>query len=207
MKYFFPILLILFCSCSAYRTQLNPQKQLTNLYVDVLPVDDTQSSESLWLFSQAVDDVILQFNSEGHPFKIQRGQQEQFQDQMIIWLHQSDFVTPGEQATATAVNVLGLVLVPTAFIASGASFFLGFYYFPDDRSVIQLELSGDITPGPMSPPIIISNSGYLRSLEKQYSVHQGKIHNYLLNYFRQLSNDYQKVRHSNLNQKVISANE
>lgn len=105
---------------------------------------------------------------------------------MTIKLVGTELVKPGQQTAGVIVTVVGLTL-PFVMISSGAPFFLGFYYFPQVRSLTELSLSSDIS-GPSQAPrnFILSSPGFLISSEKQIEKHVISFDRFLLQLVKQI---------------------
>ena len=122
-------------------------------------------------FSRDLDAFILRHNtSPGRKFDLFRAS-AQDSSTLKIKLVGTRLVTPGQQTTGVVVTALGFTL-PIVMLSAGAPFFIGFYYFPQVRSLTELSLSSDLN-GPSQPNknYILSSPGFLVSPEKQIEKH------------------------------------
>lgn len=81
-----------------------------------------------------------------------------------------------------------------AMIIAGSSYYLFFYYFPEDVSRVNLYLSEDISG--LETELLsrkFSNSGLLRSYDKQLLKHGDKFDYFLSGLIRELEKSYTKA--------------
>ncbi|MFN6090658.1 MAG: hypothetical protein ACK47E_18090 [Cyclobacteriaceae bacterium] len=120
--------------------------------------------------NKQLDDFIILYNSENHPFKIARSVDSKISS-LQIRVQAVELVSPQKQATGVIVSLLGLSL-PFVMAASKSQFVNFFYYFPKTASLSELSLTDDID-GSKNRTIQknVYGPGFLKSPQKQISKH------------------------------------
>jgi hypothetical protein len=174
-----------------------PQQKLSlkvNTKIDVLGIDlQINPAISHVIHSELnkqLDDFIILYNSENHPFKIARSVDSKISS-LQIRVQAVELVSPQKQTTGVIVSVIGLSL-PFIMAASKTRFILFFYYFPKAASLSELSLSSDIDGSKNSKTIqkIVYSPGFLRSPQKQVSKQGVSFSKYLRVCLKDLVKDY-----------------
>src|SRR5437868_5153 len=111
MKYFLPVLVLLFCSCKTLR--IADEKNARN----------TPSIGIEWNYSESVNEklphridsvisgVMSQFNSEGHSFSVHKKLPKD-KDYLALDFEKGKVVSKGEKIAGYAISGLGLIVTP-----------------------------------------------------------------------------------------------
>lgn len=183
------IVLLLCTSCGVQRLTIKSDNRVKELKVYYHAEGEVLNSIVDGLGKQ-LDNIIAIHNAErGHPFKLVRTD-EPDSATLTIHLLASRLVSRQTQTTAAVVSVVGLSL-PFVMAASGASFYIFFYYFPTTRSMLEFSLSPDINGSDFTSTNRLHQSpGFLKSEERQIQKHQDKFAPFLRGIIRELERSY-----------------
>jgi hypothetical protein len=190
-KLFGLFFILLFASCATTKFNLRPDTHIESLsicisYSDRVP-EDVMSS-----FDQALSDFIFRYNNEPHAFRLSFCDDAN-RSALLIDVKETILVSKERQVSSTFITLAGMSL-PFIMMAAHTPVFLFFYSIPNDVSVINLQLSGDLTTAFYSFNGNITNSGYLLSQEKQIRNHGIAFNNYLNGFLRQLEKQYIEIQ-------------
>lgn len=184
------IIIITFIRCTPSIIVIsNADFESINLKLDIESTVDPAVSETLNMeFQHFIED----YNSKKKPFYLTN---YEIQTERTISLHviNNKLVNKDQQVAGAIVTALGLTVVPLVMASGGAPIVIGFYYIPHDKSVVNLYVSDDIN-GLETPYLTtnFSNSGFLRSYNKQIEKHGKKFDEYLSLLIKGLEKEYIK---------------
>lgn len=163
-------LLVLCVACTAPSVLVKQNASIHKLGIHFEP-----GEQSIPLIAEQFEDDLYRFialhNSKpGRKFELYRATATDSAS-LRIKLVGTQLVSPGAQTTGVFVTLIGLSL-PIIMASSGAPIFVGFYYFPQTKSLTELSLSSDINGSPEPKrEFILSSPGFLMSPEKQIDKH------------------------------------
>ncbi len=178
MRKIYLIGLVMLVGCVPQQTlSLKPNTKIEVLGID-LQINPAIHQAIQSELNKQLDDFIILYNSESHPFKIARSSDNKVSS-LQIRVQAVELVSPQKQTTGVIVSVIGLSL-PFIMAASKARFVLFFYYFHKTASLSELSLTDDID-GSKNRTIqkIVYGPGFLKSPQKQISKHGVSFSKYL----------------------------
>jgi hypothetical protein len=160
--------LLITTSCAQQLTIKNGL-QIDRLGINV-GYNDSVPTEMKESFKKNTRDYILRHNADrSSKLKLFQTKNTDSTDFEII-VNKFRFVSPKQNALATALNIIGLVAVPLTLASSGVDFIIGFWLIPETQSSFTLVLSDKLAIV-KRVNIVQSNSGYLRNYTKQVEKH------------------------------------
>jgi hypothetical protein len=121
--------------------------------------------------SRQLDDAIIAHNATSSKLRVEREDILTDENTLRIRVHTTRLIGKKENTTGILLSALGLSL-PIAMAAGGADFIVGFYYFPQATSTMEIQLSSDIDGSPKSPLFTsLKTPGFLKSPQKQINKH------------------------------------
>lgn len=159
------VLVLLTASCTTTQILVNPAAKVDTLHIYLKGLEQVPSFAAR-TYERSFDDFIIGHNSRIHKFKAIRVSSPHMADLTVTVLGLR-LVKPEEQTAGFVVSMLGLSL-PFIMVASGAEFYIAFWYFPKVSSLVEFELSKELTGNSPNPQRrLVRSGGFLRSPEKQ----------------------------------------
>ncbi len=190
------IVLSSICSCTTQKLIL-----YSSAFIDRLNIctdyDPKVPVEIQTMLDHKLDDYILQYNSEDHPFTLSYCQDANVES-LRFYVTDTKLVSSNQQTAGIVASVVGLSL-PIIMAAANAPFYLWFYYFPRDISHVAISLSNDISePSDFWIQQNLASPGFLKRMDIQIYKHTDKLVWLLNRTLLKLEKDYNK----NTKQKV-----
>lgn len=101
------------------------------------------------------------------------------------------YVSKEKNIAATAVNFLGLIVLPIGMVTAGSEFFIGIYFQPTTQTMMRVKMSQDLKEGEWPElPTQLRSIGYLKSVDKQ-NIKQGEgFYRTLKSWFKKFEKQY-----------------
>jgi hypothetical protein len=179
------VIIVFLVSCVPTKYNIKPDSKIEELSVCLYYAADIPENVKA-AFNKITSDYCKYYNHEQHKFKLSRCA-DSTHSALRIYISGTRFVSPGEQAVVSAVYIAAFLL------ASGNLLDLhGHLPTARDESLINLELTDDITLDPSTHNKIISNSGYLQTQEQQAEKHVIAFQKFLDREIRQIEKQYRE---------------
>ena len=123
-------------------------------------------------YRNEVDAAMVEFmdmhNSSSSSYKVTGCTDQDSLQTIRFYFEPPNYVSENQNAAATVGNVLGVFAVPIGMVAAGSEFFIWFYFWPDTKTNVFVNVSEDLV-GAVGPefPMVLSSPGYFTSLNKQ----------------------------------------
>lgn len=159
------VLALLAASCTTTQVLVNPAAKVDTLRVYLKGLENVPPFAAR-AYERSFDDFVINHNSRKHKFKTDRVLSPQAAD-LTVSILGLRLVKPEEQTAGFVVSMLGLSL-PFIMVASGAEFYIAFWYFPKVSSLVEFELSRELAGNSPNPQRrLVRSGGFLRSPENQ----------------------------------------
>ncbi len=146
-------------------------------------------------FDLALARFIEKYNTENHTFKLKTCQNPE-EMSLRFTVYETKMVSSGKQAAGVLVSLAGFSM-PFLLASAGSPILFAFWYFPKDNSAVENSLSPDIRAG-LTPKSLgyVSNSGFLRSPEKQLIKHTEAFDRFLRYHVAEVEKAYLKSKNT-----------
>jgi hypothetical protein len=178
MKIKFLVLLsfvLLLCSCAPqYHVRSEAKIDTLNL---CLRYSECYPDSLKAVFDEQAVNFITNFNKYEHAFYMSKSD-DTTRSTLIMDMVNTIIIGKKHQQFAVAYTVIGIATY-TFLLATGAPFWLIFYYFPYTTTDIRLKLSPDLTRSETSFKAPITNWALFRSNKSQIKHHKKEFFNFL----------------------------
>ncbi len=156
-----------------------------------LKIESTVDSAVSEILTEKFQNFIEAHNSKNGPFFL-TNYETHYDRTISLHIIDNKLVKKNQQVAGVLVTAIGMAL-PIIMVNAGSPIFVGFYYIPQDKSIVNVYVSEDING--MNAPYLttnFSNSGFLRSYDKQIVKHGKKFDEYLSLLVLNLEKEYVK---------------
>lgn len=169
LKKLMPLLLITGLLAGCKTLQVNTAKTTANTPdIGIKWNLDGRIHDSLYDdLEQVMLDVVEEFNSQPHAFKVHRmKERDRDKDYITIDINQAKIVRGGEKAAGYLITAAGIA-TPIILLTSGESYIITFFYWPMHRVLAHVDLSSSLAGEKRSFRNVISERSALFSSNKR----------------------------------------
>lgn len=188
---------IIGCCLILLFTQCTPKLSLSHSNFDTLNIslliDQSVDEGMTEMLVFRLNHFIREHNRNPKYFLLTNNEEAFEENTLTIQIVENRLVSRDQQIAGVVVSAIGLSL-PFVMVSAGSGFYLGFYYFPEDVSKVNLYLSEDISG--LELELLsrkFTNSGFLRSYDTQLLKHGDKFDYFLSGLIRELEKSYKKM--------------
>ncbi len=152
-------------------------------------------------FDHTLNRFIENYNAGNHSFRLTTCQNPE-QMSLRLTIYETRLVSSEKQAAGVFVSLLGFA-TPFILAGAGSPFIVTFWYFPKDMSAVENSLSEDLRAGSsLKSFAYVSNSGFLRSPQKQVIKHTEAFEQFLLYHVNEVEKAYIKSKNTPANMPI-----